>query len=232
MWHSEIQKTIIRISESRVLFCSENEIPKIWKGLSNVSNKPFRKSEYHFRNIRMTYSSPIKRRNSENKIPICYISNIIFSISEINNHILRKLKTNILFQNFRKCRSDFKKLFSFFSTFAQIRKLFFRYSDNIFLFYEWNFKQPEIRQMRSDLTNALFCVRLDYIIYSACMIFLFFFFFVQREHLTGKALYIWTAHASIKIHYYYTRSVKSKWPGLVVTYQVWWLAPQTTTILD
>ena len=23
----------------------------------------------------------------------------------------------------------------------------------------------------------------------------------------------WTAHASIKIHYYYTRSIKSKWPG-------------------
>ena len=50
--------------------------------------------------------------------------------------------------------------------------------------------------------------------------FLFFFFFVQRWHLTDKALYIWTAHASIKIHYYYTRSIKSKWPRLVVTYQV------------
>ena len=50
--------------------------------------------------------------------------------------------------------------------------------------------------------------------------FLFFFFFVQRWHRTGKALYIWTAHASIKIHYCYTRSIKSKWPGLVVTYHV------------
>ena len=47
-----------------------------------------------------------------------------------------------------------------------------------------------------------------------------FFFFVQRYYLTGKALYIWTAHASIKIHYYYTRSIKSKWPWLVVIYQV------------
>ena len=156
MWPSEIQKTIIWISESRFLFCSENNIPKIRRWHSNVLNKSFRKSENHFRNIIWkTYSSRIRRRNSENKKPICYISDIIFSISEINNHILRKLKTNILFQNFRKCRLDFKKLFSFFLTFAQIRKFF---SENIFLFYEWNFKQPEIRQIRSDLTNALFSV--------------------------------------------------------------------------
>ena len=52
--------------------------------------------------------------------------------------------------------------------------------------------------------------------------FLFFFFFVQRSHPTDKALYIWTAHASIKIHYYYTRWIKSKWPGLVANYQVQW----------
>ena len=51
-------------------------------------------------------------------------------------------------------------------------------------------------------------------------IFFLFFFFVQRWHRTGKALYIWTAHASTEIHYYYTISIKSKWPGLVVTYQV------------
>ena len=114
MWHSEIQKTIIWISESHVLFFSENDIPKIQKWLSNVLNKSFQKSENHFRNIRKMYSSRIRKRNSENKKPICYISNIIFSISEINNHILRKLKANILFQNFRKCRSDFKKLFYFF----------------------------------------------------------------------------------------------------------------------
>ena len=43
------------------------------------------------------YSSRIRRRNSENKKPICYISYIIFSISEINNHILQKLKTNIYY---------------------------------------------------------------------------------------------------------------------------------------
>ena len=72
------------------------------------------KSENHFRNIQETYSSRIRRRNSENQKPICCISDIIFLISEINNHILQKLKKNILFQNFRKCRSDFKKLFSFF----------------------------------------------------------------------------------------------------------------------
>ena len=51
-------------------------------------------------------------------------------------------------------------------------------------------------------------------------IFFLFFLLVQRWHRTGKALYIWTAHASIEIHYYYTRSIESKWPGLVVTYQV------------
>ena len=124
MWHSEIQKTIIWISESRLLFCSENEIPKIRKWLSSVLNKSFRKSENHFRNIRKTYSSRIQRRNSKNKKPICYISNIIISIPEINNHMLRKLITNILFQNFRKCRSDFKKLFSLFLTLAQIRNFF------------------------------------------------------------------------------------------------------------
>ena len=81
---------------------------------SNVLNKSFRKLENIFRNIRKTYSSGIRKRNSDNKKPICYISEIIFSIPEINNHILRKLNTNILFQNFRKCHSDFKKLFSFF----------------------------------------------------------------------------------------------------------------------
>ena len=97
MWHSEIQKTIIWISEIRVLFCFENEILKIRKWLSNVLNKSFEKSENHFRNIRQTYFSRIRKRNSENRKPICYISDIIFSISEINNHILRKLKTNILF---------------------------------------------------------------------------------------------------------------------------------------
>ena len=107
-----------------VLFCSENEIPKIRKWLSNVLNKSFRKSENHFRNIRKTYSSCIRRWNSKNKKPICHISDIIFSIYKINNHILRKLKTNILFQNFRKCRSDFKKLFSFFLSFAQFRNFF------------------------------------------------------------------------------------------------------------
>ena len=133
MWHSEIQKTIICISESRILFCSENEIPKIRKWLSNVLNKSFRKSENHFCNIQKTYSSRIRRRNPENKKPIFYISDIIFSISEINNHILRKLQTNILFQNFPKCHSKFKKLFSFL-TFAQVKK-FFSDIPKIFFFF-------------------------------------------------------------------------------------------------
>ena len=113
-WHSENQKTIIWISVNRVLFCSENEIPQIRKWLSNVLNKSFRKSENHFRNILKTYFSRIRRRNPENKKPICYISEIIFSISEIINHILQKLKTNTLFHNYRKCPSDFNKLFTFF----------------------------------------------------------------------------------------------------------------------
>ena len=102
------------ISESRVLFCSENEIPKIRKWLSNVLNKSFRNSENHFRNIRKTYSSRIRRRNSENKKPICYISDIIFSVSEINNHILRKLKTNILFSEVPKVSFGFKENIFFF----------------------------------------------------------------------------------------------------------------------
>ena len=81
----------------------------------------FRKPLSEFRKVAFNFAW---RRNSENKKPIFYILDLIVSISEINNHILRKLKTKILFQNFRKCRSDFNKLFSFFLTFAQIRKLF------------------------------------------------------------------------------------------------------------
>ena len=165
MRQSEIQKTIIWILESRVLFCSDNEIPKIRKWLSNVLNNSFRKAEKHFRNIRKTYSSRIRRRNSENKKPICYISDIIFSLSEINHHLLRMLKANILFRNFRVSFGFYESIF-FFYNFRPNQKVFFRYSENIFLSYEWNFKQPEIRQMRSDLTNALFSVHLvKYTIY-------------------------------------------------------------------
>ena len=52
--------------------------------------------------------------------------------------------------------------------------------------------------------------------------FLFFFFFVQRWNRTDKALYIWTAHASITIRYYYTKSRKSKWPEVFAKCQVRW----------
>ena len=127
--------------------CLECDILKFRKPLSEfrkvafcfVPKTKFRKTENHFRNIRKTYSIRIRRRNSENKKPMCCISDIIFSISEIHNHILQKLKTNTLFQNFWKCRSDFKKLFSFFFNFCPNQKVFFRYSKNIFLFYKWNF---------------------------------------------------------------------------------------------
>ena len=51
---------------------------------------------------------------------------------------------------------------------------------------------------------------------------IFFLFFVQRWHRTDKALYIWTAHASISIRYYYTRSRKSKWPEVFAKCQVRW----------
>ena len=84
MWHFKIQKTIIWITESRVLFSTENEIPEIRKWLSNMLNKSFQTSENHFRN----------------------------SVILI-----------------------------------------------IFHFYEWNFKQPEIREMFSDLTHTLFNVK-------------------------------------------------------------------------
>ena len=60
----------------------------------------------------------------------------------------------------------------------------------------------------------------------------FLFFFVQRWHRTDKALYIWTAHASIAIRYYYTRSRKSKWPELVAKYQVQWTRIMMNTRLD
>ena len=46
--------------------------------------------------------------------------------------------------------------------------------------------------------------------------------FRLREHRTDKALYIWTAHASITIRYYYTRSRKSKWPVVFAKCQVRW----------
>ena len=52
--------------------------------------------------------------------------------------------------------------------------------------------------------------------------FLFYFFFVQRWHRTDKALYISTAHASITIRYYYTRSKNSKWPEVLAKCQVRW----------
>ena len=52
--------------------------------------------------------------------------------------------------------------------------------------------------------------------------FLFLFFCVKRWHRTDKALYISTAHASITIRYYYTRSRKSKWPEVLAKCHVKW----------
>ena len=168
----KFRKPLIGISESRVLFCFENEIPKIRKWFSNVLNKSFRKSENHFRNIRKTYSSRIRRLNAENKKPICYISDIIFSISEINNHILRKLKTNILFQNFPKCHPDFKKLFTFVLTFTQIRK-FFSDIPKIFSFF-----------MNTILSSPNWCkeIRIDYWNFSKQILRLVFYnWFYNKE---------------------------------------------------
>ena len=65
------------------------------------------------------------------------------------------------------------------------------------------------------------------------LIFLFFFFFVQRWHRIEKALFIWTAHASITIRYYYTRSRKSKWPEVFAKCQVRWaIITAITTFSD
>ena len=47
-----------------------------------------------------------------------------------------------------------------------------------------------------------------------------------------QSLYIWTAHASITVRYYYTRSRKSKWPELVAKYQVQWTRIMMNTKLD
>ena len=65
-------------------------------------------------------------------------------------------------------------------------------------------------------------VHLPITIQPSVIIFLFFFFFVHRWYLTDRALYVWTAHASIAIRCYYTKSRKSQWPEVFAKCQVRW----------